>query len=37
METLEPGAMDERTGKPVAAEFGSWLEHPNNPSVQAAE
>ena len=37
METLAPGAMDERTGQPVEAEYGNWLGHPNNPSVQAAE
>ncbi|MBR9843771.1 MAG: NAD-dependent dihydropyrimidine dehydrogenase subunit PreA [Rhodobacteraceae bacterium] len=37
MRTLEPGEMDERTGTPVSEEYGNWLGHPNNPSVQAAE
>ena len=37
MKTLEPGDMDERTGLPVSADYGNWTEHPNNPSVQAAE
>jgi dihydropyrimidine dehydrogenase (NAD+) subunit PreA len=37
MRTLEPGEMDERTGQPVAAEYGNWLAHPNNPASQAAE
>jgi dihydropyrimidine dehydrogenase (NAD+) subunit PreA len=38
MERLEVGAVDERTGQPVAAEHGDWTTHPNNPAVaQAAE
>ncbi|WP_243612619.1 NAD-dependent dihydropyrimidine dehydrogenase subunit PreA [Shimia aestuarii] len=37
MRTLAPGEMDERTGQPVAAEYGNWLAHPNNPASQAAE
>ena len=37
MRTLEAGEMDERTGQPVAAEYGNWLAHPNNPMVKAAE
>ncbi len=38
MERLEVGAIDERTGRPVAAEHGDWTSHPNNPAVaQAAE
>jgi dihydropyrimidine dehydrogenase (NAD+) subunit PreA len=37
METLPVGAMDERTGIPVAAEHRDWTTHPNNPSAQAAE
>jgi dihydropyrimidine dehydrogenase (NAD+) subunit PreA len=38
MERLEVGAIDERTGFPVAAEHGDWTTHPNNPAVrQAAE
>ncbi|OSQ51016.1 NAD-dependent dihydropyrimidine dehydrogenase subunit PreA [Marivita geojedonensis] len=38
MERLEVGAIDERTGRPVAAEHGDWTSHPNNPAAaQAAE
>jgi len=37
METLAPGQMDERTGKTVEKDYGNWTEHPNNPSVAAAE
>jgi dihydropyrimidine dehydrogenase (NAD+) subunit PreA len=37
MKTLEPGELDERTGKIVSAEPGDWTKHPNNPSVVAAE
>ena len=36
MKTLPLGAMDERTGRPVAP-YANWTTHPNNPSVQAAE
>ena len=38
MEELAAGVVDERTGRPVAAEHGDWTTHPNNPAVaQAAE
>jgi len=37
MEELAPGAMDERTGKPVDADYGNWTTHPNNPMAKAAE
>ncbi|WP_204113060.1 NAD-dependent dihydropyrimidine dehydrogenase subunit PreA [Shimia biformata] len=37
MKTLAPGELDERTGTPVAAEYGNWTTHPNNPTVSAAE
>ncbi len=38
MEELAPGAMDERTGKPVSPEYANWTTHPNNPgAVKAAE
>jgi dihydropyrimidine dehydrogenase (NAD+) subunit PreA len=37
METLAVGAMDERTGVPVAAEHRDWTKHPNNPFANAAE
>ncbi|WP_416883706.1 NAD-dependent dihydropyrimidine dehydrogenase subunit PreA [Marivita sp.] len=38
MEELAAGAVDERTGRLVAAEHGDWTTHPNNPAVrQAAE
>ncbi|MCI5110094.1 MAG: NAD-dependent dihydropyrimidine dehydrogenase subunit PreA [Marivita sp.] len=38
MERLDVGVVDERTGRPVAAEHGDWTTHPNNPAVrQAAE
>ncbi|MFA8386753.1 MAG: NAD-dependent dihydropyrimidine dehydrogenase subunit PreA [Pelagibaca sp.] len=38
MEELDTGVVDERTGRPVAAEHGDWTTHPNNPAVaQAAE
>ncbi|PSL20132.1 NAD-dependent dihydropyrimidine dehydrogenase subunit PreA [Shimia abyssi] len=37
MRTLEAGEMDERTGQPVAPDYGNWTTHPNNPSAQAAE
>ena len=32
MEALSPGEIDERTGKPVEAEYANWTTHPNNPS-----
>jgi dihydropyrimidine dehydrogenase (NAD+) subunit PreA len=37
MKTLEPGDLDERTGEVVSKEYGNWTQHPNNPSVTAAE
>ena len=37
MDTLSVGALDERTGIPVAAEHGDWTTHPNNPFAKAAE
>ncbi len=37
MERLAPGAIDERTGKVVEAEYANWTTHPNNPMAKAAE
>ena len=37
MEPLAAGAVDQRTGKTVTDDYGNWTEHPNNPSVIAAE
>ncbi|WP_435141225.1 NAD-dependent dihydropyrimidine dehydrogenase subunit PreA [Pseudopelagicola sp. nBUS_19] len=37
MKTLDDGEMDERTGKPVNADYGNWTTHPNNPMARAAE
>ena len=37
MEQLSPGDLDERTGNRVAAEYGNWTQHPNNPMAKAAE
>ena len=37
METLEVGAMDERTGTPISPDHGDWTTHPNNPMARAAE
>jgi len=37
MVELEPGAMDERTGKVVEKEYANWTTHPNNPGACAAE
>ena len=37
MEELQPGAVDERTGKTVQPDYANWTTHPNNPSSQAAE
>ncbi len=38
MEELAPGAVDERTGKPVSPDYANWTTHPNNPgAVKAAE
>lgn len=36
MKTLPLGAVDERTGRPVAP-YANWTTHPNNPGAQAAE
>ena len=36
METLAPGAIDERTGKPVEADYANWTTHPNNPAARTA-
>ncbi len=37
MEELAPGAVDPRTGQDVAADYGNWTTHPNNPGACAAE
>jgi len=37
MERVAPGALDERTGEVVPAEYGNWTTHPNNPMARAAE
>ena len=37
MERIEPGVIDERTGKPVAKDYGNWTDHPNNSTTKAAE
>ena len=37
MEELQPGALDERTGKPVEEDYANWTMHPNNPGTCAAE
>ena len=37
MERIEPGVIDERTGKTVAKDYGNWTDHPNNPTTKAAE
>jgi dihydropyrimidine dehydrogenase (NAD+) subunit PreA len=37
MERLKAGALDERTGRVVPAEYANWTTHPNNPTAQAAE
>jgi dihydropyrimidine dehydrogenase (NAD+) subunit PreA len=35
---LEPGVLDQRTGKPVDPNYANWTTHPNNPMAkQAAE
>ena len=34
MERLPAGAMDERTGQPVQADYANWTKHPNNPSAR---
>lgn len=31
MEQLAPGALDERTGQRVEADYANWTVHPNNP------
>jgi dihydropyrimidine dehydrogenase (NAD+) subunit PreA len=37
MRELQPGEMDERTGKVVEAGYANWTTHPNNPMARAAE
>lgn len=37
MEQLPAGSIDKRTGEKVKDTYGNWTEHPNNPSVVAAE
>jgi dihydropyrimidine dehydrogenase (NAD+) subunit PreA len=37
MEQVPAGQVDARTGKKVEKRYGNWTEHPNNPSVVAAE
>jgi dihydropyrimidine dehydrogenase (NAD+) subunit PreA len=37
MIALEPGMLDERTGRPVEAEYANWTTHPNNPMRKAVE
>jgi len=37
MKRIEPGQLDERTGRVVPAEYGNWTQHPNNPMARAAE
>ncbi|MEQ3626715.1 MAG: NAD-dependent dihydropyrimidine dehydrogenase subunit PreA [Celeribacter sp.] len=37
MTELSPGTTDPRTGETVPAEYANWTQHPNNPSVDAAE
>jgi dihydropyrimidine dehydrogenase (NAD+) subunit PreA len=37
MEPLAAGSIDKRTGQKVTDKYGNWTEHPNNPSVVAAE
>jgi dihydropyrimidine dehydrogenase (NAD+) subunit PreA len=38
MERIEPGQVDERTGRVVEADYANWTTHPNNPgAVKAAE
>ncbi|MBO6902385.1 MAG: NAD-dependent dihydropyrimidine dehydrogenase subunit PreA [Rhizobiaceae bacterium] len=36
MEELQPGAVDERTGKVVEADYANWTTHPNNPMAKVA-
>ena len=31
MRTLNPGEIDQRSGKPVSGEYANWTTHPNNP------
>ncbi len=37
MEQLPAGSLDKRTGEKVKKDYGNWTEHPNNPTVVAAE
>jgi dihydropyrimidine dehydrogenase (NAD+) subunit PreA len=36
MEELQPGAVDQRTGKVVEADYANWTTHPNNPMAKVA-
>lgn len=36
LRALKPGEIDQRTGKPVSAEYANWTTHPNNPSAVSA-
>ncbi len=36
METLAPGAVDQRTGKVVEDDYANWTTHPNNPAAATA-
>ncbi|MEX0953971.1 MAG: NAD-dependent dihydropyrimidine dehydrogenase subunit PreA [Rhizobiaceae bacterium] len=36
MEELQPGMIDERTGKVVEADYANWTTHPNNPMAKVA-
>ena len=33
---LEPGMLDERTGKAVDGNYANWTTHPNNPAAKPA-
>ncbi len=37
MVELQPGQVDERTGKVVEPDYANWTTHPNNPGAVAAE
>jgi dihydropyrimidine dehydrogenase (NAD+) subunit PreA len=37
MVALEPGTVDQRTGRVVQREYANWTTHPNNPMARAAE
>jgi len=36
MEALEPGSIDERTGRIVTSKYANWTTHPNNPMRKEA-